>query len=397
MAGVYFLTGCTGFIGHELLRQLAAWKMDRTYCLIREREGRPAALRLHRALSRAGIESDQRFVAVAGDIELANLGLTASCRAGLAREVTCVIHAAADVRFNQSVESIGSTNVGGAKAVLGFVRDCVKENKSFSHLAYVSTAFVAGCRLGVVDADALEHNAGFKNTYEESKYLAEQLVRQSMADFPVVVVRPSIVLGSADAANVQPRDLLYPLVVSFASWPLPVIGQDPNVRVDFVPVDFVARALLFLGERSENHGRTFHLAAGVGDDLSIAECTEVVARGLNRRVISVPTPIWNRFFLPSLARIAPSLAADGGDGLEFFGPYLDQENPQFSMAATDLALGGSGIRRPKLTRVLESSVARAVADCKLAPAESKGFAGARAVLRPLQHGAERVANAIRSS
>lgn len=395
MAGAYLLTGSTGFIGQELLRQLAASRAERVYCLVRERPGRSAHQRLQRALQKIGAGGDERFIAVSGDIGRDNLGVSAEQRGNLTREVASIIHAAADVRFNQDVESISATNVIGTRAVLEFAKCCKRDNPDFSHLAYLSTAFVAGRKVGVVDADTLEHNRGFKNTYEQSKYDAEIVVRESMGDLPTIVFRPSIVLGSCDAGGSQSRDLLYPLVVAFAHWPLPVIGQDDFVRVDFVPVDFVARAVLFLGERPENRGRTFHLAAGVGDDLSIADCAQVVAAACNRRLFTVPESIWTAIVLPVLKRISPGVADWGAEGMEFFGPYLDQENPQFSMAATDLALAGSGIVRPPLRRVLEASVKRALASAPLPEGPSLETLLPR-LDRKVQAGLHRFAHAFKS-
>lgn len=396
MAGAYLLTGSTGFVGQELLRQLASSRTERVYCLVRERQGRTASQRLQRALQKIGAAGDERFVAVSGDIAREDLGLAAEQRANLAREVGSIIHAAADVRFNQDAQSINATNVSGTRAILEFARSCRRHNPAFSHLSYLSTAFVAGRRSGVVDADSLEHDKGFKNTYEASKYDAEKVVRESMGDLPIIVFRPSIVLGSGDASRSQSRDLLYPLVVSFMHWPLPIIGQDDFVHIDFVPVDFVARAVLFLGERRENRGRTFHLAAGVGDDLSVADCAQVVAACCNRRIVTVPNVLWTAIVLPLLKRLFPQVAEWGADGLEFFGPYMDQENPQFSMAATDLALAGSGVVRPPLRQVLETSVKRALASAPLPDTAPFLEAVLPKLDRKMQAGLHRFAHAFKN-
>lgn len=361
MTGGYFLTGGTGFVGQELLRHLAATSMTRTYCLVREHEGRSAEQRLKRALAKVGVRDDERFVAVAGDVAQPELGISPERRASLARDVRTVIHAAADVRFNQSLESVSAVNVAGTRAMLELAQECRRENPDFSHFAYVSTAFVAGRRTGVLDAETWGHGCGFKNTYEQSKHEAEGLVREASRELPTVIFRPSIVLGAADGSGAKRRDLLYPLVMAFAHWPFPVIGQDAHVRVDFVPVDFVARAILYLGEATENHGRAFHLAAGPGEDLSMTECTQIVAKAMSRRVVAVPNRIWQRLFVPLLARLDSELMERGAELANFFGPYLDQENPRFSMAATDLALSGSGIQRPPLEQALTASVRRTLA------------------------------------
>jgi len=58
---------------------------------------------------------------------------------------------------------------------------------------FVGTALVAGNRSGIIKEDEFEHSAGFKNTYEQSKYEAEQLVRSHANNLPIVIFRPPLI------------------------------------------------------------------------------------------------------------------------------------------------------------------------------------------------------------
>jgi nucleoside-diphosphate-sugar epimerase len=61
--------------------------------------------------------------------------------------------------------------------------------------------FVAGNNPGPIAQDELPPNNGFKNCYEETKYLAEAEVHKS--GLPRVILRPSIVLGDSVNGDCQ--------------------------------------------------------------------------------------------------------------------------------------------------------------------------------------------------
>ena len=48
-----------------------------------------------------------------------------------------------------------------------------KSLKKLRRYNYISTCYVAGKRTGEIFETELEHDAGFRNYYEETKYLAE--------------------------------------------------------------------------------------------------------------------------------------------------------------------------------------------------------------------------------
>ena len=82
-------------------------------------------------------------------------------------------------------------NVEGTRHVLEFLASCA----SFRRLHYVSTAYVSGDATGVFRETDLEVGQGFKNYYEETKYLAEVLAVKS--GLSVTTYRPAIVMGDS--------------------------------------------------------------------------------------------------------------------------------------------------------------------------------------------------------
>ena len=91
----------------------------------------------------------------------------------LSAEVTRVIHCAATVRFDHSLEEARHMNVDGTRKMLDFAAS-MRSLKSF---VYVGTAYVAGEREGLIREDELDVGQHFRNTYEQTKAEAEALVR----------------------------------------------------------------------------------------------------------------------------------------------------------------------------------------------------------------------------
>jgi thioester reductase-like protein len=109
----------------------------------------------------------------------------------LAGQLDAVWHSAGNVRLNDDLAVLRRVNVDGTRHVLDLVGAAAGRPALFQ----VSTAFVAGSRIrGTVYEDELDHGTGSENSYEQSKYEAEVLVREWSArhDRPVTVLRPGI-------------------------------------------------------------------------------------------------------------------------------------------------------------------------------------------------------------
>jgi nucleoside-diphosphate-sugar epimerase len=213
----------------------------------------------------------------------------------------------------------------------------------------VSTAYVAGCRSDLVRETDLDHDAGFHNTYEQTKYESEQLLRKAGADLPIAVHRPSIVVGDSKTGRTGAWKVLYwPLKVIARGW-LPVIPYDPAGRLDIVPVDYVADAILALARDPATLGRTFHLTAGPARDCTLSDITEVVFRKMGRTRPRQVKPIWWRRVVRPAMMLNPSskLRKTLRTGL-VYRPYLELRL-RFDTTQADAALGPAGITcRPVL-------------------------------------------------
>ncbi len=104
---VVFFTGATGLVGGDVLRRmLAADPALRAVVLVRD------AGRWEQVSTRLALPAG-RVGAVVGDVTRPGLGLSADTRVPLAREITAVVHAAADVVFSHPLAVARAVNVAG--------------------------------------------------------------------------------------------------------------------------------------------------------------------------------------------------------------------------------------------------------------------------------------------
>src|SRR5512132_2083422 len=145
MGDVVLLTGGTGFLGTEVAARLLE-RADLEIVSLVLADTDPEA---GRASERAWwfqpdlrAELGARIHAIAGDVAKQKLGLDPGTYADLCERVTHIVHSAADLRVDATVEELRVTNVDGVANILGFARSAHR----LERLVHVSTAYVAGGR-----------------------------------------------------------------------------------------------------------------------------------------------------------------------------------------------------------------------------------------------------------
>jgi thioester reductase-like protein len=340
------LTGATGMVGRELLaRVVADAANERVLCLVRPgRDGMSAQARLDQLLEKVGAKPDPtRVVAIHGDVVEPELGLSASDRAALAR-VDRILHCAASVSFDLPLAEAQAINVIGTERLLALARSL----PGLERFDAVSTAYVAGCRSGLILESELEHENGFHNSYEQSKNESEHVLRRAMADLPIAVHRPSIVVGDSRTGKTGAWKVLYwPLKVVARGF-LPVVPYDPEGRLDVVPVDFVADAILALAKDPETIGGTYHLAAGPGRDTTLGELTAAAFARMGRKPpIRVSPALWRHAVRPAMMLVpSEKMRRTLRSGL-VYRPYLELRL-RFDTRETDARLGPAQIECPRV-------------------------------------------------
>ncbi len=226
----------------------------------------------------------RRVDAVACELTAPRLGLTQQRWDGLACTVTTIVHSAASVSFALPLTEARATNVAGTQRMLELAEAC----SGLERYGHVSTAYVAGTHPGRFCEHDLDLGQRFRNSYEQSKFEAEQLVR-SQPDLPFTILRPSIVVGDRRSGWTSAFNVLYWPLRAFARGLFEAVPADESAPVDVVSVDYVADAIYELCESSGGVGECYHLTAGA-DASTIGEIAQLASRYFHRPVPKVLPP-----------------------------------------------------------------------------------------------------------
>ena len=240
---IAFVTGYPGFLGRNLVSKLIESNKFEKIIVLIEKRLENYVLRL---------KESKEIEILKGDITEENLGLNYDFK-----KVTHLFHLAALYDLSAKKEPSYRINVLGTKNVMEFA----KRNK-IERIIYVSTAYVSGKREGPIYEEELDMGQGFKNYYEETKFLAEKLVREEYKDLNVTVIRPGIVVGNSKNGETLKFDGPYfvmEALLRFPKWlPLPYIGEG-KAHVNIVPVDYVIDGIFKIALSDRTVGKTYHL------------------------------------------------------------------------------------------------------------------------------------------
>ncbi len=283
-----------------------------------------------------------RIEVVSGDVCSMHLGLNEASYLDLASRVTHIIHAAADWRF-VSLEELRKTNVQGTANVLEFAKEANKHHplERFSH---ISTAYVAGARNGTIAESELTDKFGFFTDYERSKYEGELLVQAAAKEFPVSVFRPSMVVGDSQTGAIKTFNTFYFPLRLYLTGKMRFMPVSRSLRINVVPVDYVAKAVVQLTFEPKAKGKTFHVIAPYDSLPKLGELLQFVQKWAKTELAcKLPSPIYVPMSASSMKTTLKLQRAFTGDhrvsdALISLSPYFS-ENRQFNRDNLDSLLG----------------------------------------------------------
>jgi nucleoside-diphosphate-sugar epimerase len=297
-----FLTGFPGFIASRLLQRLATGGA-RFLLLVQPAFIERAGLELVRIAETTG-KSISDFVLLPGDITEPNLGMSPAHLATARSESTVLFHLAAIYDLAVARDLGLRVNLNGTRNVNEFAPSLQR----LSHYHYISTCYVAGKRTGRILETELRHEAGFRNYYEETKYLAELEVEALKAELPVTIHRPAVVCGDSRTGETAKYDGIYYLIHYLLKWPAVLsnfnIGNS-EVALNLVPVDYVVEALATLAQEEMSVGKTVQIADP--EPLTTRELFNTIARCIAGREARVTLPaglVETSLMLPLAPRVS---------------------------------------------------------------------------------------------
>jgi dihydroflavonol-4-reductase len=299
-----FVTGGTGFIGGEIVRQLRA-RGDDVACLVRSVEK-------GRSVAKLGCQT------IAGD-----LGDAEALRAGM-EGCDAVIHAAAIYEIGVPAKerpAMWEANVAGTERVMEAALAA-----KVPRVVYVSTVGVFGnTDKKIVDETYQHPELSFTSYYEETKLEAHKIVKRMIAerDLPAIIVQPGGVYGPGDTSQVA--DLLQ----EFFAGKLPLLPF-PELGICMSHVEDIAGGVLLALDK----GRLGEIYVISGPATTMRGAVEAVAKVSGRKAPkrNLPTPLMKALIPigPLVGKMMgqpPNLREliSSGDGVTFWASYEKAE------------------------------------------------------------------------
>ncbi len=315
------ITGATGFLGTQVVRRILDQTGQPVIVLIRSNNLTAAKLRLERVwwdwpeLIKA---IGGRIRIVNGDITKPQLGLSDIEYRELTETVSHIIHLAADIRINEPLDTLRQTNVKSVQNLLKLA-GTIQRLRGLLRFSHVSTAYVAGRRRGVVSETDLTGKHGFANPYELTKFEAESIIQQAKNDLPISVFRPGMVVGDSQSGAIKTFNTVYFPLRLYLTGKIKYFPVNPNMKINLVPCDYVAEAIVRLTFDPKATGLNFHLTLPAQSLPSVREFIQFSRKwALERLQLQLPAPVfvpipvfyfkWVRHFLAARSPIRSLLS-----------------------------------------------------------------------------------------
>ena len=320
-----FLTGATGYIGSYLAAGLLQGHGESLNVLVRASDAGEAerrlwqSLQLHFDFPAFREHLGARIRIFRGDLTSAQFGLDAADYHALVTSTDSVLHCAASLN-RKSEKSCLNVNLRGTLEVIQLARRA-HDAHGLRRFSEISTVAVAGHRSNeVVSEDrSIDWERSDYDPYARTKKFCEHMVRELLPDVPRTVFRPSIVLGDSRRPETTQFDMVRAFVFLAGLPVLPLRGDD---RIDIVPADYVADAVVHLHQKANTEHEIYHLSAGTGSE-TFRQVTEALARARGK----MPSLFWPGLVGPFgsmvdwLARRRDNVGY-GASLLKVFLPYL---------------------------------------------------------------------------
>ncbi len=252
-----FVTGATGFIGSNLVREL----VNRHYsvsCLVRS-ETKAARLK------------DDKIELVHGD-----LFDPESIKEPIKR-ADIVFHVAG---ITKATNRSGYFN-GNLETTRLLIKAITQHGPTGQKLVYISSQTAAEPCAQEPGTNESTPNFLPVSAYGESKQRAEQAVISISNQFPVVILRPSIVYG--------PRDHEMLPLFKMARWGIIPKSGVRDFPVNLIYVDDLVKAVLLAGESDKTNGKKFFVTDG--NSYNWDTVNKTIAAHVNPRAFTLPIPL----------------------------------------------------------------------------------------------------------
>ncbi|MFF7110108.1 cationic peptide resistance protein CprA [Pseudomonas sichuanensis] len=269
------LTGATGFLGGSVAAQLIADGQGPTLAfLVRGDTPAQGLERLRANLRQHGVSQADCLALEESQILCGDL-LDTSWLAGQTprlMQFDRVINCAAVASFSKN-PTIWPVNVEGTYAFA----DVLSRSARLKRFLHVGTAMSCGPQRESPISESWEFPEAEQQLvdYTASKAEIERRMREELPGLPLVVARPSIVVGHSSLGCQASGSIFWVFRMGFA---LESFTCGLDEQIDVVPVDYCAEALIGLARKPQLNHDLYHISAGHSSACTFAEIDQAFAQ-----------------------------------------------------------------------------------------------------------------------
>lgn len=327
------LTGATGVVGSAVLSELIKNPDNAIYLLTRAKNELNLTERLQSVYQFYCLEpNDQNLIPIIGDISQANLGMSREQLNALGKKINIVIHSAANVKMNQSIEQARLNALSGTQAIFEFAQNC----ENLQRIAYISTLGVNGKSKNILKENYPPEHVQYHNTYEQAKAESEFYIFDKWYNtLPVVIIRPSMVVGNSKTGAVYSKQIFYYLcqylLKGDGSGFLPKLD---NFFLDTIPVDYLGQFTAHISTDSSIKNAIFNACASYKDATSLQTIRSLLLescgteRGETKKITTLPLSVYQGL-IRFISLFSSQKTKNEIKQLSFFLEYL-KNSPRFA-------------------------------------------------------------------
>ncbi|MEK5265438.1 alpha/beta fold hydrolase [Bacillus sp. FSL R7-0166] len=304
-----FLTGGTGFIGKQLVEELA--KEDVNILLLVRSKSKATRIFQERGILK---ESVMHFVE--GDLTRVDLGLSPEDQERVLK-TDVIIHAGGPMDIQATSKEAASVFLNGAKYIGELAKSIhqLKGLQQFIHVVgYMSPFDDQNSKIAI---DVFEEGNDYlkiKNPYERTKFLADLYIRQqaSAVGYPLSIINPPTVVGSSQTGSTEQIAGLGLLVKSMRRGLMPVIPGGKGYRLPLISNDEFAKFIVLVFKLEQPAIQTYTLVEDKEHDQNVAGLLSMMSESMNMRApsISVPMPLMKAIMNSGVSKLT-NIPSDG--------------------------------------------------------------------------------------
>lgn len=262
------LTGATGFLGAFLLHDLIEKTEYTIFTLVKAEDEVQGMQRIIKNLQMYSLWDHSfrnRIRIVIGDLAKTNMGMSEEYFGMLAEKIHEIYHGAANTNFLQPYHMLKDVNVYGTQEIIRFAT-----TYQLKRIHYISTHYVFS---------NLSHENGYiayEDTfpteqevlvlgYQQSKWVSENIMQIAKSrGVPISVYRVGRISGSSVNGACQTKDIMWMMIKCCVE--AGVLFEE-NVKIEFIPVDYVSQAIVVLSLNKDTWDRNYHLCTNELNEL----------------------------------------------------------------------------------------------------------------------------------